>query len=396
MSFAVVHMKKIKSAGLRGMQFHHQRERDSNTNPDIDSSKTYLNYDLVNRGDIDFNKKINKVIKDNVKSDRAIRFDAVRLCDFIITSDKKFFENMDSENKKVFFEKSLDFFKEKYGEEKVMYGKVHLDERTPHMHLGLVPINEDGKLTAKNMFNKIGLRKLQDEYPEFMKENGFNLERGVKRDKPKKHIETQTFKDREEKRLKDLEEKNKEIELKIASRKEKLEEVNDLDFKIESKKTVLNNLNQGNDCLDEDIKYKLDGFDVKMNYFDFRKFLTQIESIKKVKKENEDLKNENSIVHKKCSDLRKSQEEVSSRFTNWIDDTYKHMSLESREQFKRRGSESLANGSTGNYDEDSTLDSAVMDSKAFNEDVYIKCTNEKQNSLKEPTMGYNKFEMDWD
>lgn len=64
-------------------------------------------------------------------------------------------------------------------------------------------------------------------------------------------------------------------------------------------------------------------------------------------------------------------------------------------QIRARRSESLANGSTGNYDEDSTLDKSVMDSKAFNEDVYIKCANEKENALKEPKMSSNGFEIDW-
>ncbi len=36
-----------------------------------------------------------------------------------------------------------------------------------------------------------------------------------------------------------------------------------------------------------------------------------------------------------------------------------------------------------------------MDSKAFNEDVYIKCANEKENALKEPKMSSNGFEIDW-
>src|SRR5699024_11615503 len=36
MSYAVCRMQKVKSAGLKGMQFHNQRERESRTNEDID------------------------------------------------------------------------------------------------------------------------------------------------------------------------------------------------------------------------------------------------------------------------------------------------------------------------------------------------------------------------
>ncbi|CAI3335101.1 tyrosine-type recombinase/integrase [Enterococcus cecorum] len=34
MSYAVCRMQKVKSAGLKGMQFHNQRERKSRTNDD--------------------------------------------------------------------------------------------------------------------------------------------------------------------------------------------------------------------------------------------------------------------------------------------------------------------------------------------------------------------------
>nr|WP_080286889.1 MobV family relaxase [Clostridium botulinum] len=237
------------------------------------------------------------------ESEKAIRKDAVLLDEFIISSDRDFFKNMNENEIKKFFETSKQFFAERYGEENIISANVHLDETTPHMHLDVCPLR-NGRLQSKNIFTRNELRNIQEELPKTLKNNGFEIERGVK-GSTQKHIDIQTLKAREEKKLKELKEKNKEIELKIASRKEKLEEVKDLDFQIKSKKTVLNNLNQGNDCLDEDIKYKLDGFDVKMDYVEFRKFQTQIASIKKVKKENEDLKNENSIVHKKCSDLKK-------------------------------------------------------------------------------------------
>lgn len=43
MSYAVCRMQKVKSAGLKGMQFHNQRERKSRTNDDIDHERTREN-----------------------------------------------------------------------------------------------------------------------------------------------------------------------------------------------------------------------------------------------------------------------------------------------------------------------------------------------------------------
>lgn len=390
MSYLACVMKKMKKENLFGMQKHNQRESKNHNNKDIDKNKSDLNYDLVNENKINISKKVYDLIEKRRESKKAIRKDAVLIDEFIISSDKNFFEDINQDEIKKFFETSKQFFAERYGEENIISANVHLDETTPHMHLDVCPLR-DGKLSHKNMFTRNELRNIQEELPKTLNENGFEIERGIK-GSTQKHIDTQVFKAQEEKRLKELEEKRKELEKDIASRKE---ESNNLNFEIESGKTVLNNLKQGNDCLDEDIKYNRDGFNIKMDSFEFRKFQTQIASIKKVKKENEDLKNENSIVHKKCCDLRKSQEEVSGRFTNWLDYTYKHMRLDTKNEFSRRGTESLVDNADANSDLDSALYDAVMDSKIFNEDVYYKCINEKQNVLKEPTMSSNGFEMDW-
>lgn len=139
MSYAVLHMQKFKVSSLKGIQFHNQRERESKTNPDIDKSKTYLNYDLHNKTNIDYNEKVKEIIKESVITNRAIRKDAVLMCNFIMTSDKKFFDGLNDSERKRFFEKSYKFFKNRYGEEKIVSATVHLDEKTPHIHLSLVP-----------------------------------------------------------------------------------------------------------------------------------------------------------------------------------------------------------------------------------------------------------------
>ena len=193
-SFAVLHMQKFKANDVAGMQIHNQRERESKTNFDIDKSKTHLNYDLHNESKINFNKKIKDIIKKNVVTDRAIRKDAVVMCNFIITSDKKFFDSLSETERERFFDISYDFFKKRYGEEKIISAAVHLDEKTPHMHLSLVPVTEDKKLSAKRLFDRNELRSLQDDFPKFLNENNFDLKRGLDAEGKNKHIETQRFK----------------------------------------------------------------------------------------------------------------------------------------------------------------------------------------------------------
>ena len=67
MSYAVCRMQKVKSAGLKGMQFHNQRERKSRTNDDIDHERTRENYDLKNDKNIGFCCKVLNLLSNKVE-----------------------------------------------------------------------------------------------------------------------------------------------------------------------------------------------------------------------------------------------------------------------------------------------------------------------------------------
>ena len=51
------------------------------------------------------------------------------------------------------------------------------------MHVGMVPVTEENKLSAKQIFNRKELVSLQDDFHAYMVEKGFYLERGVSSDK---------------------------------------------------------------------------------------------------------------------------------------------------------------------------------------------------------------------
>lgn len=192
MSFAVVRMIKLKSHDLKGVQFHNQRERESKTNPDIDESKSALNYDLLNANKIDYNKQVKQIIESQKEGTRKIRKDAVLVNELMVTSDKTFFENLTEDREKEFFKASVEFFQKRYGEQNVAYATVHKDERTPHLHLGVVPMR-DGKLQGKNVFNRKELLAMQEEYPKHMQSLGFDLQRGEVGSKAE-HVEKNRFK----------------------------------------------------------------------------------------------------------------------------------------------------------------------------------------------------------
>lgn len=231
MSYAVVRMQKLKAHDLKGVQFHNQRERESKTNPDIDKERSHENYDLVNEKKIDYNKRVKEIIESQKTSKRKTRKDAVLVNELLVTSDKDFFDRLDHAEQKRFFEESYKFLAERYGKQNIAYAVVHNDEKTPHMHLGVVPMR-DGRLQSRNVFNRQELLWLQDNFPKYMQELGFDLERG-KKGSTREHIETRELKKQTlEKEIESLEKKLKEKKSELLALNEKVPD----EIKVQAKR----------------------------------------------------------------------------------------------------------------------------------------------------------------
>ena len=80
--------------------------------------------------------------------------------------------------------------------ENIFSAVVHLDEKTPHMHLGVVPITKDGRLSAKEIIgNRVQLTKWQDDFFKHMVKSFPDIERGESASRTgRKHIPTRVFK----------------------------------------------------------------------------------------------------------------------------------------------------------------------------------------------------------
>lgn len=183
MSYSIIRVSKVKTGtNTTGIQKHVQRENNNYENEDIDHSKTYLNYDLVNANKQNFNNLIDEKIEQNYTGKRKIRTDAIKHIDGLITSDNDFFDNQTPEDTKQFFEYAKEFLEQEYGKDNLLYATVHMDEKTPHMHYGVVPITDDGRLSAKEVVgNKKALTEFQDRFNEYVNQRGYDLERGQSR-----------------------------------------------------------------------------------------------------------------------------------------------------------------------------------------------------------------------
>lgn len=283
MSYCVARMEKMKSDNLVGIGNHNQRRFSNHSNKDIDVSKSHLNYDILDKVK-SYKTDIEGYINANKSSKRAVRKDAVLVCEWIITSDSDFFESMSPADTREYFQTAIDFFAERYGSKNLMYAQVHLDERTPHMHLGIVPFDKDNKLTAKTMFDREALQDIQNELPRYMNERGFKVERG-RAGSEAKHLTVQEYKD---------------VQKEIKKQSEVLDGVKK---ELESVK----NVTRTKDFLDElDSKSKktLLGNDVKISQKDYQELKEQLLGADKSLLEMDKLKQHNQKLSRSIYDLR--------------------------------------------------------------------------------------------
>ena len=174
--YAVVHMMKIKSGAVGGIQSHNNREHEPKTNPDVDMSRSEDNYDLISCDN--YKRSIKEKLSNLVESSRAVRKDAVVVCNFIVTSDNETMNALGADRQREFFQDSVKWFSDRYGADRVLNATVHMDETTPHLHIGVMPITQDGRLSAKAIFTKTEMKAIQTEFARDVGKK-YGLERGV-------------------------------------------------------------------------------------------------------------------------------------------------------------------------------------------------------------------------
>ena len=197
-----LHIQKFHKSDMKGLERHNSRDFSKSKNEDIKEDKTIDNYDLRRIGEeINYSKDVSKRLEEgyfyvpkNMSQPKEIKDDQVHIVGIIVSANYEFFQGMPLEKEKEFFEKALEKIEEKFGKENIISAKVHKDEKTPHLHIDLVPLTQEGKLSAKELFTKQSLRELQDIALDLKKE-GFDIERGKSTEEKKQHMDTHVWKE---------------------------------------------------------------------------------------------------------------------------------------------------------------------------------------------------------
>lgn len=201
MSYAIIRNANYKKDNLAGLYKHNERKNANYSNKEINKNNSTKNYS-IKQCYTTYSKAINQLIEKNNLKCRITSYTNLA-CEFIITSDKEFFERIGEEETKRYFQVAYNFVAnyKNLGEQYILSAKVHLDESTPHLHIVFMPVihtkdkngNKIDKIACSEYWKgKDSYKQLQDNFYKYITENGFDLKRGKEREV--EHLSTEKLK----------------------------------------------------------------------------------------------------------------------------------------------------------------------------------------------------------
>ena len=192
MAYAILRFAKHKGGASKALSAHHERTKEVYaSNPDIDAERTKQNFHLVTPR-WSYEQEIRHRIR---MAGCRVRKDSVKFVDTLVTVSPEFARVHEAEMPE-YFTRAFDFLKERVGEENIISAVVHMDEKTPHLHLCFVPLTKDKRLSAKEILgNKKSMIRWQDDFYACMAERWPELERGTPAVETKRrHLTPQWYK----------------------------------------------------------------------------------------------------------------------------------------------------------------------------------------------------------
>ena len=192
--YAILRFAKYKGPEIGHIEAHNEREKEKYaSNPDVDTARSHLNFHLV----MPERKYRAEAEKQIAAAGCRTRSDSVRVVEALVTASPEFFNGKKRSEVRAYFTEALEFIKQNQNPDTIISAVVHMDEKTPHMHLCFVPLTEDKRLSAKEIVgNKKKLTWWQDEFWKHMVKKYPYLERGESASETgRTHIPPRLFKE---------------------------------------------------------------------------------------------------------------------------------------------------------------------------------------------------------
>lgn len=174
MAFCTLGTHKQKGGNVGSSSRHNDRERET---PNADPERTHLNRVLIG-DERNARERVREIIDEHGGKPRK---DSVEAVELVLSASHEYFARADGEIDPERLERwvgqATKFISDRRNLGICAKAVLHLDERTPHIHAHMVPITEDGRLSATHFLDgPKKMKALHTRQAEYMKELG--LERG--------------------------------------------------------------------------------------------------------------------------------------------------------------------------------------------------------------------------
>ena len=192
--YGILRFKKYKGPAISPIEAHNERTKEQYaSNPDIDTSRSRYNLHLV-QPQGRYREEADRMI---AAAHCRVRKDSVRVVEALVTASPEFFKDKTNREIRAYFAYALKFLEGRQRPDTFLSAVVHMDEKTPHLHLCFVPLTPDGRLSAKEIIgNRKNLVRWQDEFWQHMVKQYPELERGESASQTgREHIPPRIFKE---------------------------------------------------------------------------------------------------------------------------------------------------------------------------------------------------------
>lgn len=172
MAFAIMRAKKLNGMGSVAAALQHcYRDRDT---PNADASRTADNDHRAATSTDQAMGRLRELLPEKRRKD------AVLAVEYVMTASPEWWTKADQEQQADFFDQAHKWLADKYGADRIITATIHRDETSPHLSAFVVPLTQDGRLSAKEFIgNRSKMTADQTSFAKAVEHLG--LERGIER-----------------------------------------------------------------------------------------------------------------------------------------------------------------------------------------------------------------------
>lgn len=177
-AYAIMRCKKLASMGSVASSLKHCfRERET-LNADPERTPSNMHAKGAARSTDEAMGKLRAMLPEKRRKD------AVLVVEYMLTASPEWWAKATPDEQQKFFQRAHGWLAKKYGQDKIIVATVHRDETSPHLSAFVVPLTQDGRLSAKEFIgNRAQMQADQTSFAAAVRDLG--LERGIPGSKAK-------------------------------------------------------------------------------------------------------------------------------------------------------------------------------------------------------------------